>query len=68
MCVSCGDFVDYCGQGACHNPDGGMYGTLAKFYVGDTFCVHRAAAWGHPVATWDDADAERPGDVPVAGG
>jgi len=58
MCMNCGDFVDYCDAEGCYNPNGGRYGTLAKFYIGDRYCEHLAARYGHEVAMGADSYLE----------
>ncbi len=40
MCIGCPDFVTYCNEGECCNPNDGPYGLYNKFYLGDEYCKH----------------------------
>jgi hypothetical protein len=58
MCMSCSDFVDYCSQGDCYNPNGGPFGYIRKFYIGDLYCEHLQKLYGHTHATSDEWENE----------
>jgi len=55
MCFNCPDYVDYCqeGEGATRAP-GKRYGTMRIFYIGDRYCQHKQAQYGHEIAMPDD--------------
>lgn len=46
MCINCSDFVESCSKDGCYNPDGGPYGRIRKFYLGDTLCEHLVQEYG----------------------
>lgn len=54
MCAGCPDFVDYCSEGNCYNPEGGSHGKYKMFYLMDHFCEHLTERYGtHRAAVYD---------------
>lgn len=54
MCFNCGDFIDYCREGSCHNPNADLFQRYRKFWVGDEYCKHLKLKYGHDRAEWSD--------------
>lgn len=61
MCGMCPGVVDVCYHPDCKIHDG-HYGNRPCFEIGDTFCEHLQAIYGHAVATTDDYYNGPPGD------
>ena len=58
MCFNCGDMIDMCAEDECYIPSGGPYGKARKFYIGDLYCRHLQAEYGHLYALWCDRYGE----------
>lgn len=54
MYVGYHDYVDFCREGNCYSPAAGSYGMYKLFMLGDTYCEHLKAQYGHDVAVSDD--------------